>query len=56
MSSVLQFPVPEPKEQSCWDCRHYLSGTNTSLCLQFNEVIISERVSAKDCPAYDEIA
>lgn len=52
-AQLLQFPAARP-ERSCWNCVHHVSGPDASVCMQFNEVIVSETAAAEDCPSYEE--
>ena len=54
-AAILQFPLARP-ERSCWNCIHYLSGPDASICMAFNEHIVSEKAAAEGCPRYEEIS
>lgn len=52
-AEVIAFPT-KTKTLTCYDCRNSSVGPPGTYCHVFDEFILSEVLTARDCPAYEE--
>jgi hypothetical protein len=51
MGELITFPT---KEKTCYDCIHAaFTGSGGTFCMEFREVILSEKLAAEDCDAFE---